>query len=303
MSDPFTTADIPSNALGGRTIVITGGSRGVGLATAQALAGAGARVVLAVRDLGRGQRVAAEIPGQAEARELDLANLASVRAFASTWEGPIDVLINNAGVSAPTLRHTADGFELQFGTNHLGHFALTNLLLDHITDRVVTLGSQAERAGRIDFDDLNFEHRAYKASTAYNQSKLANLLFSAELQRRLTKAGSLLLAETAHPGLVTTNIYDESGAFAQRFVRRLGQGPQAGALPELYAAVADLPGDSFVGPSRMMHMRGSPEPIKRSRRARDPKLARRLWALSEQLTETRFPLSGSAPAAAESTER
>ncbi|MBV9338872.1 MAG: SDR family NAD(P)-dependent oxidoreductase, partial [Solirubrobacterales bacterium] len=150
MSDSFTTPDIP--ALNGRTILITGGSRGVGLATAQALAGAGARVVLAVRDLDRGRRVAAQIPGQATARELDLASLASVRAFAATWKSPLDVLINNAGVSAPTLRRTADGFELQFGTNHLGHFALTNLLLEHITDRVVTLGSQAERAGRIDFD-------------------------------------------------------------------------------------------------------------------------------------------------------
>lgn len=211
-----------------------------------------------------------------------------MREFAATWESPIAVLINNAGVSAPTLRHTADGFELQFGTNHLGHFALTNLLLDHITDRVVTLASQAERSGRTDFDDLSFERRTYKASKAYNQSKLANLLFSSELQRRLRESGSLVLAQTAHPGLVTTNIYAESGGFTQRFVRRLGQDAQAGALPVLYAAVADVPGDSFVGPSRMMHMRGAPELINRSKRARDPQLAERLWSVSEQLTGTAF---------------
>ncbi len=188
------------------------------------------------------------------------------------------------------MRRTVDGFELQFGTNHLGHFALANLLLEQVTDRVVTLGSQAERAGRIDLDDLNFERRPYKASTAYNQSKLANLLFSSELQRRLRNAGSAVLAQTAHPGLVTTNIYAESGTLTQTFVRRLGQGPGAGALPVLYAALAPIPGDSFTGPSRVMHMRGAPELIKRSRRARDPELARRLWMVSEQLTATHFSL-------------
>ncbi|MBV8956187.1 MAG: SDR family NAD(P)-dependent oxidoreductase, partial [Solirubrobacterales bacterium] len=261
-----------------------------------ALAGAGANLVLAVRDLERGRRAAADIGGRAEARELDLANLASVRTFAETWDGPIDVLINNAGISSPKLRRTLDSFELQFGTNHLGHFALTNLLLEHVTDRVVTLGSQAERAGRIDFDDPNFARRAYSASTAYNQSKLANLLFSSELQRRLRQAGSPVLAEAAHPGLVTTNIYAESGALAQRFVRRLGQTPEAGALPVLYAAVAKVPGDSFAGPSRMMHMRGAPELIKRSKRASDPELASRLWTVSEQLTATHFSLVHTIPA-------
>ena len=294
MNDNFTTADLPD--LSGRTIVITGGSRGLGLATARALAGAGANLVLAVRDLERGRRAAADIGGRAEARELDLANLASVRTFAETWDGPIDVLINNAGISSPKLRRTLDSFELQFGTNHLGHFALTNLLLEHVTDRVVTLGSQAERAGRIDFDDLNFARRAYRASTAYNQSKLANLLFSSELQRRLRQAGSPVLGEAAHPGLVTTNIYAESGALAQRFVRRLGQTPEAGALPVLYATVAKVPGDSFAGPSRMMHMRGAPELIKRSKRASDPELASRLWTVSEQLTATHFSLVHTIPA-------
>ena len=294
MNDNVTTAELP--VLSGRTIVITGASRGLGLATARALAGAGANLVLAVRDLERGRRAAADIGGRAEARELDLANLASVRTFAETWDGPIDVLINNAGISSPKLRRTLDGFELQFGTNHLGHFALTNLLLEHVTDRVVTLGSQAERAGRIDFDDLNFARRAYSASTAYNQSKLANLLFSSELQRRLRQAGSPVLAEAAHPGLVTTNIYAESGALAQRFVRRLGQTPEAGALPVLYATVAKVPGDSFAGPSRMMHMRGAPELIKRSKRASDPELASRLWTVSEQLTATHFSLVHTIPA-------
>jgi NAD(P)-dependent dehydrogenase (short-subunit alcohol dehydrogenase family) len=150
--------------LADETVVVTGANSGVGLATADALAGAGARVVLAVRDARKGKAAAASITGRTEVRELDLANLDSVRAFATAWDGTIDLLINNAGVSPPQLGRTTDGFELQFGTNHLGHFALTNLLLPHITGRVVTLGSQAERVGRIDFEDPNFEHRGYKQS-------------------------------------------------------------------------------------------------------------------------------------------
>jgi NAD(P)-dependent dehydrogenase (short-subunit alcohol dehydrogenase family) len=262
----------------------------VGLAVTRALADAGAAVVLAVRNLRKGTAAAATVPGSTEVRELDLASLDSIRAFAAGWHGSIDLLINNAGVSSPDLAHTRDGFELQFGTNHLGHFALTNLLLGHVTGRVVTLGSQAERLGRIDFDDPNFAHRTYKRSTSYNQSKLANILFSAGLQHRLRAAGSEVLAQTAHPGFVATEIYADSGPIAATMVRLLSQGPDQGALPVLYAALADLPGDSFTGPSHLMHMRGSPQLIKRSSRAGDPALARRLWSLSEQLTGTRFPL-------------
>ena len=159
--------------------------------------------------------------------------------------------------------------------------------------RVVTVSSQAERLGRIDFDDPNFEHRGYQGSRAYNQSKLANLLFTAELQRRLKAVGSNVLAQAAHPGFVATEIYDGTGGAVKLMVRLLAQGPDQGALPVLYAAVADIPGNSFAGPSHFAHMRGAPELIKRSAAARDPDLAQRLWQLSERLTATRFPLAES----------
>ncbi|MTD52603.1 oxidoreductase [Amycolatopsis pithecellobii] len=286
---PFTTADIPD--LSGKTAIVTGANSGVGLATARALAGAGARVVFAVRNYDKGQAAARTTPGDTEVSVLDLADLNSVRAFAARWQGPIDLLINNAGISVPALQRTVDGFELQFGTNHLGPFALTNLLLEHITGRVVTVASQSERAGRIDFDDPHDEHHPYKQSRAYNRSKLANLLFTAELQRRLDRAGSKVLEQAAHPGFVASEIYTDSGPFAKLLVRLLAQSPEQGALPVLYAAVADLPGDSFAGPSHLAHMRGAPELINRSAQAKDAELAARLWALSEQLTGTRFPLT------------
>ncbi|GAA3297608.1 SDR family NAD(P)-dependent oxidoreductase [Dactylosporangium vinaceum] len=284
----FTAGDLPD--LHGRTAIVTGANSGVGLATARALALAGARVVLAVRSLDRGQAAARTITGDTEVRRLDLADLASVRAFAAAWTGPVDLLINNAGISVPDRRRTADGFELQFATNHLGPFALTNLLLEHVTDRIVTVSSQAERMGRLDLDDPNDERRPYRESAAYNRSKLANLLFTAELQRRLDAAGSPVRAVSAHPGLVQSAIYSESGAVLRLMVRLLGQSADEGALPVLYAAVADLPGDSFTGPSRWAHMRGAPELINRSATARDAGLAARLWTLSERLTGTHFPL-------------
>ncbi|MFI5952245.1 oxidoreductase [Cryptosporangium sp. NPDC051539] len=283
----FTTADLPD--LTGRTAIVTGANSGVGLATTRALAGAGARVVLAVRDAGKGRAAARTIPGETEVRTLDLADLSSVRAFAAGWHGPIDLLINNAGISVPERRSTADGFELQLGTNHLGPFALTNLLLGHVTGRVVTLSSQAERLGRLDVDDLGQERRPYRQSQAYNRSKLANLLFTAELQRRLDRAGSPVLAQAAHPGFVATEIYAGTGTATRLLVRLLAQTPDAGALPVLYAAVADLPGNSFAGPSHLAHMRGAPELIPRSAAARDPELAARLWSRSEELTHVRFP--------------
>jgi NAD(P)-dependent dehydrogenase (short-subunit alcohol dehydrogenase family) len=270
--------------LTGQTAIVTGANTGVGLATARALAGAGARVVFAVRNLEKGRAAAARTPGETEVRALDLADLDSVRAFAASWSGPIDLLINNAGVSVPELRRTADGFELQFATNHLGPFALTNLLLPHLTGRVVTVSSQAERMGRINFDDPHDERHPYKQTAAYNRSKLANLLFTAELQRRLTASGSKVLALAAHPGFVATEIYKTSGPVGKLLVRLLAQSPEQGALPVLYAALADVPGDSFAGPSHLAHMRGDPELINRSAAARDPELARRLWTLSEQLT-------------------
>ncbi|MGB6578088.1 MAG: oxidoreductase [Streptosporangiaceae bacterium] len=290
----FYGLEIPD--LTGRTVIVTGASSGIGLATARALAGAGARVVLAVRNSAKGQAAAADLPGVAEVRALDLARLESVRAFAAGWDGPVDLLINNAGVSGPSLARTADGFEMTFGTNHLGHFALTNLLLEHVTGRVVTVASQAERFGRLDLDDLNWEHRAYQPSRAYNDSKLANLLFTAELQRRLTATRSDVRANAAHPGLVATAIYHHDGPrrpvdLVWTVVNRLlAQDAEHGALPVLYAAVADVPGNSFAGPSHLAHMRGAPELIGRSAAAQDADLARRLWDVSEQLTGVRSAL-------------
>src|ERR1700733_10633143 len=174
MTTSWSTSNIPD--LTGRTVIITGANSGIGAAAAHALAAARARVVLAVRDTAKGQKAAATMPGETEVRRLDLASLASVREFAAGWEGEIDLLINNAGVMVPPLTRTAEGFELQFGTNHLGHFALSNLLLEHVTGRVVTVASGAHRFGSIDFDDLGWEHKPYRASRAYGQSELANLL-------------------------------------------------------------------------------------------------------------------------------
>ncbi|MCW3057576.1 MAG: short-chain dehydrogenase/reductase [Solirubrobacterales bacterium] len=280
----------------GRSVIVTGANSGIGRAAAGAFAGAGARVVLAVRDLEKGRAAAAAMPGEPEVRRLDLASLASVREFAAAWEGDIDLLINNAGVMAPPLTRTADGFELQLGTNHLGHFALTNLLLDHITGRVVTVSSTGHRMGRIDFDDLNWERKPYRAWRAYGQSKLANLLFTAELQRRLSAAGSPVLATAAHPGYASTNLqfhsqrrlFDLIGAVGNRL---LAQDEQGGALPTIYAAVADIPGNSFAGPGGFMEQRGPAKLVGRSNAANDAEVARRLWDVSEELTGVRFPLA------------
>lgn len=277
--------------LTGHAAIVTGANSGIGRATAKALAGYGARVVLAVRDTARGQRAAADIPGATEVRQLDLASLVSIRAFAGAWHEPIHLLINNAGISVPTLQRTQDGFELQFGTNHLGPFALTNLLLPQVTGRVVSLSSQAERMGRLDLTDLNWEKTPYKQSRAYATSKLANILFTSELQHRLRAAGSTVTAAAAHPGLVATNIYDQTtNPVSRLMVRLMAQGPEDGSLPVLYAATGDIPGDSFTGPEHFMHMRGGAELISRSKTAKDTALATALWDRSEQLTGVSFPL-------------
>jgi NAD(P)-dependent dehydrogenase (short-subunit alcohol dehydrogenase family) len=299
MTTSWSTANIPD--LTGRTAIITGANSGIGRAAARALSGAGARVVLAVRDTDKGQTAGATMSGDTEVRRLDLASLDSVREFADAWEGEIDVLINNAGVMVPPLTRTADGFELQFGTNHLGHFALTNLLLEQVTGRVVTVSSTGHRIGTIDFDDLNWERKAYKAWRAYGQSKLANLLFTAELQRRLTAAGSPVLATAAHPGYASTNLQFHSGRRLLDLIsvvgnRLLAQDEDGGALPTLYAAVADIPGNSFAGPGGFMEQRGAPKLVGRSDAAKDMDVARRLWDVSEQLTGVRFPLGAKAAA-------
>jgi NAD(P)-dependent dehydrogenase (short-subunit alcohol dehydrogenase family) len=287
--------------LTGRNVIVTGANSGIGRSAASALATAGARVVLAVRDTDKGQAAAATMPGDTEVRRLDLASLASIREFAAGWEGDLNLLINNAGVMAPPLTRTEDGFELQFGTNHLGHFALTNLLLNSITGRVVTVSSTGHRLGSIDFDDLNWERKPYRAWRAYGQSKLANLLFTAELQRRLTAAGSDVLANAAHPGYAATNLQFHSGRRVLDIVsivgnRLLAQDADGGALPTLYAAVADIPGDSFAGPGGFMEQRGAAKLVERSDAAKDVDVARRLWDVSEDLTGVRFPLGAAAAA-------
>jgi NAD(P)-dependent dehydrogenase (short-subunit alcohol dehydrogenase family) len=289
----FSTADLPD--MSGKTVIVTGANSGIGRAAATAFANAGARVVLAVRDLAKGQATASAIGTTAATgiRELDLASLDSIRAFATAWQGEIALLINNAGVMVPPLTRTADGFELQFGTNHLGHFALTNLLLPNITGRVVTVSSNAHQIGRLDFTDLNWERKRYKPWRAYGQSKLANLLFTSELQRRLTQAGSPVLATAAHPGYAATNLGFHSGSRFLGFALYLGshyvaQNAASGALPTLYAAVADIPGGSFAGPG-FPGLRGAPKLVARSAAARDAAAARRLWSVSEELTGVSFP--------------
>jgi NAD(P)-dependent dehydrogenase (short-subunit alcohol dehydrogenase family) len=290
-----TSSSTSTPDLTGRNVIVTGANSGIGRAAAHQLAGAGARVTLAVRNTDKGQAAAAGMPGETEVRALDLASLDSVREFAAGWDGEIDLLINNAGVMIPPLSRTAEGFELQFGTNHLGHFALTNLLLEKLSGRVVTVSSMAHRSGHIDFDDLNWERKPYSGWRAYGQSKLANLLFTSELQRRLNAAGSTVLATAAHPGYAATNLQFHSGHRAFDLLssvgnRLLAQDENGGALPTLYAALEDIPGDSYAGPGGFMEQRGAAKLVGRSAAAKDPEVARRLWDVSEELTATRFPL-------------
>ncbi len=277
--------------LTGRTVVITGASSGIGLAAARQLSRRGARVIAAVRDLEKARRV---IDFEADIRQLDLADLSSVRAFAASIDGSIDVLVNNAGVMAVPLMRTQDGFEMQIGTNHLGHFALTGLLLDRITDRVVTVASTAYRMGTIRLDDLNW-NREYKRWSAYGQSKLANLLFTRELQRRLSASNAKVRALTVHPGYAATALQSRTqsalqGGFMWVMNRLIAQPESQGAWPTLYAATVDLPGDSYIGPDGIGELRGHPAEAKRTPAARDDETARALWDLSETLTGVRYDL-------------
>jgi NAD(P)-dependent dehydrogenase (short-subunit alcohol dehydrogenase family) len=306
----WTTADMPD--LTGRTAVVTGANSGIGLPTALALAQHGAEVTLAVRSPAKGdeavQRILAAAPhARVTVQALDLADLTSVRGFAESWSAAhpdgLDLLVNNAGVMAIPRRQTADGFEMQLGTNHLGHFALTGLLLPALVarprSRVVTVSSGAHRLGRIDIDDL-MGTRSYNAWRAYGQSKLANLLFTLELQRRLDLAGVPILAVAAHPGYAATNLQAVGPQMSGRgwlagpidlANRYLAQSAEMGALPTLFAATAPgLPGAAYVGPDGFMEQRGHPRLVGRSKAAMDTAMAGRLWAVSEDLTGVRYPL-------------
>ncbi|GGR75223.1 oxidoreductase [Streptomyces aureoverticillatus] len=299
----WTARHIPDQS--GRTAVVTGANSGIGYVTARELARHGARVILACRSEERGARAVArlvsEVPSaEAEFRSLDLGDLASVRNFADRYEregdGRLDLLVNNAGVMALPHRRTADGFETQFGVNHLGHFALTGLLLPRLLGtpgaRVVTVASMLHLLANIDIADLNSELR-YRRWTAYARSKSANLLFTHELARRLAATGSDVVAAAAHPGYASTNLQSAgprmsgrraTAAFMATGNRLVGQSAEAGALPTLYAATApDVRPDSFTGP-RFLAWRGTPAPSPRATWTRNNTAGERLWAASEALT-------------------
>jgi NAD(P)-dependent dehydrogenase (short-subunit alcohol dehydrogenase family) len=282
----WTTADIPDQT--GRTFVVTGANSGLGEATAAALAAAGADVVLACRTVSKGEAAAARMSGSVRVAELDLADLSSVRAFAAE-SGPIDVLVNNAGVMAVPKGHTVDGFETQIGTNFLGHFALTGLLLPKLGSRVVTLSSGAHRMGKINLDDLNWRARRYQRWSAYGQSKLADLIFAFELQRRLTAHASPVLSVAAHPGYAATELQSHTQSIQDKIMvvgnRLIAQSAQMGALPSLYAATApEVRPGGYYGPDGIGELRGYPKLVGSAGAARDEALASRLWQQAEDLT-------------------
>jgi NAD(P)-dependent dehydrogenase (short-subunit alcohol dehydrogenase family) len=299
MAEGWTAKDIPDQS--GRYAIVTGANSGLGLVTARELARAGASVVMACRNLEKGhaaiEQVRAAVPdGQVQLEELDLASLESVRGFAERYKAThdgLDLLINNAGVMAPPRRRTADGFELQFGTNHLGHFLLTTLLLDSMEGRddarVVTLSSTAHKMGRIAFDNLNGD-RHYFRWFAYGQSKLANLLFALELDRHLRARDSTVKSLAAHPGYAATNLQSAAPPLVDRVVMKvsnavIAQSDDMGALPTLFAATQPgLSGGTYIGPDGPGEQRGYPTIVKPSGRARDENSARRLWQVSEELT-------------------
>jgi NAD(P)-dependent dehydrogenase (short-subunit alcohol dehydrogenase family) len=304
MADRWTAADIPDQ--GGRTALVTGANSGLGLATARELARAGAAVVLACRAEEKGQgamrSIRSAVPNaDLSVAVLDLADLRSVHAFAEGFVSSgrsLEILVNNAGIMAAPRRLTKDGFESQFGTNHLGHFALTGLLLPALlkapAPRVVTVSSTLHRGGKMNFDDLNGE-RKYRRWGAYSQSKLANLMFCFELQRRATQAGSALRSLAAHPGYANTNLqFAAPDRFYERAYMWIGnrlfaQSADMGALPTLYAAtVPDLPGGTYVGPGGPGEQRGYPKVVTAAGKAYDEQAWRRLWEISEELTGVRY---------------
>ena len=297
--------DIPD--MSGKVAVVTGANSGIGYETARALAHKGADVVMACRNLQKANAAAEQIrqdnpAGKVEVMQLDLADLDSVRQFAADFKerhDRLDLLVNNAGIMTPPYGKTAQGFETQFGVNHLGHFALTGLLIDQIVQtpgsRVVTVSSMMHRAGNIDFDDLHCDEKEYQAATAYGQSKLANLLFTNELQRKLEAAGSETLSVAAHPGWTETNLQQHNGPirFFNRFIAQ--DGPM-GALPTLHAATGtDVAGGDYYGPRGFMEMRGYPKKVSSSGRSQDQAAAEQLWQVSEELTGVTYDLHAPIP--------
>jgi NAD(P)-dependent dehydrogenase (short-subunit alcohol dehydrogenase family) len=295
----WTTADIPDQT--GRTVVITGANTGIGFETARALAAKGAQVVIAVRNTDKGRRAAAALPGTVDVQELDLTSLDSISAAAEALKSrfsTIDLLINNAGVMTTPKGTTKDGFELQFGTNHLGHFALTGQLLENMLDvegaRIVTVSSNGHKmGGAIHFDDLQWE-RSYSRMGAYTQSKLANLLFTYELQRRLAPRGKTV-AVAAHPGTSTTELARNLPGALQRGFQVVSplfaQSPAGGALPSLRAATdPGVLGGQYYGPDGVGQQRGNPVVVASNELSYDIDLQRRLWAVSEDLTKVTFPV-------------
>lgn len=297
----WTFDDIPDQS--GRSVIVTGANSGIGFETARALAHKGARVVLACRSLDRGREAMEKIVAEtAEAEvtveQLDLADLRNVEDFAERYETGhdwLDLLILNAGVMVPPASKTAQGFELQFGVNHLGHFALTGALLPLLRAtegaRVVVVSSTAAKIGTMRFDDLHFEKRGYSPWPAYGQSKLANQLFVRELQRRLQAAGSSVLVTAAHPGWTMTNLQRTSG-MASFFSPFFGMKPPQGALPTLRAATDPrATGGDYYGPDGLFEMRGYPKRVEMARQAKNDSDAARLWEISEELTGVRYELS------------
>ena len=273
----WTTAEMP--AMTGKTVVVTGGSSGIGLIAAGVFATAGAHVIVAVRNIQKGQNAARTMSGDVEVRLLDVSDLTSIRDFATEWTGHLDILVNNAGIMDVPLTRTTDHLDLQTATNSFGPFLLTNLLLPHVTDRIVWVTSQLHRMGHLNIDDINWETRPYKPMDAYNDSKLQVILFSLELQRQLTAAGSKVRSVLAHPGIATTALAVHSSSNAiNRFSFFLND-PEHGALPTLFAATQNVSGNAYVGPNGPGSIKGHPKVRKPSRAGLDGASAKKLWGV------------------------
>ena len=294
----WTADDIPD--LTEKVMIVTGANSGIGLETAREFARHGAHTIMACRSLNKAQtalnQIQAEIPNApVEVMELDLADLNSVQQFVESFKAKydrLDVLVNNAGIMMPPYSKTMQGFETQFGVNHLGHFALTGLLLNLLLEtphsRVVTVSSGVHRFGQIDFDDLQWERKAYNSQRAYGQSKLANLLFTYELQRRLSAAGQDTIAVAAHPGWTATNLQQHSTLYSF-FNPLFAQSPAMGALPTIRAAVDPrVQGSQYFGPGGFMEIRGYPVPVESNDASHNLTVARQLWEVSTQLTGVSF---------------